>query len=312
VWFGDYGTGPAVVLAHGGMGNAGNFGHQVPALVDAGYRVIAIDTRGHGRSGWDGTAFSYTQFAEDVLAVLDHLRIERAAVVGWSDGACTGLALAKAHSERVAGVFFFACNVDTSGVRPFKMTDMIGNCLERHRKDYASLSPTPERFEMMSEALQEMQGSQPNYSRADLCAISVPVTVAWAEDDSLSAPAMRAISPTPFPMHGWWNCRVSAILRRCSGRRFSMQRCWSFWRPISAGRHDSVARQLAVCQDPRRLAAFEESQRLFHWRESGAFRHSGSRSQLGSPLLNRTIPKAAVGAGCLNPLTLTLAPWHSP
>ncbi|WP_144408407.1 alpha/beta fold hydrolase, partial [Devosia psychrophila] len=112
------------------MGNAGNFGHQVPAFVDAGYRVIAIDSRGHGRSGWDGTPFSYVQFTEDVLAVLDQLRIERAAVVGWSDGAFTGLALARAHPERVAGVFFFACNVDASGAWPFEMTEVIGNCLK--------------------------------------------------------------------------------------------------------------------------------------------------------------------------------------
>lgn len=188
VWFGEYGAGPAVVLAHGGMGNASNFGHQVPAFVDAGYRVIAIDSRGHGRSGWDGTPFSYVQFAEDVLAVLDQLGIERAAVVGWSDGAFTGLALARAHPERVAGVFFFACNVDASGAWPFEMTEVIGNCLKPHRKDYAMLSPAPERFDMMSAALQEMQGSQPNYSPADLGAISVPVTVAWAASDEFIRP----------------------------------------------------------------------------------------------------------------------------
>jgi non-heme chloroperoxidase len=188
VWFGDYGAGPAVVLAHGGMGNANNFGHQVPALVAAGHRVIAVDTRGHGRSGWDGAPFSYIQFAEDILAALDHLQIARAAVVGWSDGACTGLALAKAHPERVTGVFFFACNVDASGARPFAMTDVIGNCLVRHRKDYAALSPAPDNFDEMSAALQEMQASQPNYSSADLGAISVPVTVAWTAKDEFIRP----------------------------------------------------------------------------------------------------------------------------
>lgn len=188
LWFGDYGVGPAVILAHGGLGNAGNFGHQVPALVDAGYRVIAIDSRGHGRSGWDGTPFSYVQFAEDALAVINDLGIERAAVVGWSDGACTGLALAKAHPKRVQGVFFFACNVDASGARPFEMTDVIGNCLTRHRKDYAMLSPIPHRFEEMSAMLGKMQSSQPNYSPANLSAISVPVTVAWAEKDEFIRP----------------------------------------------------------------------------------------------------------------------------
>ena len=54
IWFASFGAGPAVLLLHGGMGNANNFGHQVPALLAAGYRVVAIDSRGQGRSSWDG------------------------------------------------------------------------------------------------------------------------------------------------------------------------------------------------------------------------------------------------------------------
>lgn len=183
VWYADCGAGPAVMLLHGGMGNSGNFGHQVPALLAAGFRVVVMDSRGQGRSGWDGTPFSYEQFAGDALAILDALGIERAAVVGWSDGACTGLAMAKAAPHRVAGVFYFACNVDGSGALPFVMTDVIGNCLTRHQKDYAALSPRPERFDEMSAALQVMQGSQPDYSAQDLREIAVPVTVAQAERD---------------------------------------------------------------------------------------------------------------------------------
>jgi len=183
LWHAGFGEGPAVMLLHGGMGNANNFGHQVPALVQAGYRVVAMDSRGHGRSSWDGGPFSYTQMAEDAFAVLDRLGVGRAAVVGWSDGACTGLAMAKAAPERVAGVFFFACNVDGTGTLPFAMTETIGNCLTRHQKDYAALSPQPERFDEMSAALQAMQASQPDYSAADLRSISVPVTVAQAERD---------------------------------------------------------------------------------------------------------------------------------
>jgi pimeloyl-ACP methyl ester carboxylesterase len=188
LWFGDYGSGPAVVLLHGGLGNAGNFGHQVPALLARGYRVIAVDSRGQGRSGWDGRPFSYDQFAEDLVAVLDHLGVARAAIIGWSDGACTGLAMARAHPERVAGVFYFACNVDPTGAWPFEMTDVIGNCVTRHQKDYAALSPTPEGFETMSQALQVMQSSQPNYSQNDLKSIGVPVTVAQAEADEFIRP----------------------------------------------------------------------------------------------------------------------------
>ncbi|KRB01289.1 alpha/beta hydrolase [Devosia sp. Root685] len=197
VWFASFGEGPAVLLLHGGLGNSNNFGHQVPALMDAGYRVVVIDSRGHGRSSWDGGAFSYRQFADDAFAVLDRLGIETVAIVGWSDGACTGLAMAKAAPERVAGVFYFACNVDASGSLPFVMSDTIGNCLTRHRKDYAALSPQPERFDEMSGKLQVMQGSQPDYSAADLREISVPVTVAQSErDEFIRAEHARYIAGT--------------------------------------------------------------------------------------------------------------------
>lgn len=197
VWFASFAAGPAVLLLHGGMGNSNNFGHQVPALIEAGYRVVVIDSRGHGRSSWDGGAFSYAQFAEDAFAVLDRLGIDSVAVVGWSDGACTGLAMAKAAPERVAGVFFFACNVDASGSLPFVMSDTIENCLTRHQKDYAALAPQPWRFEEMSQKLQVMQGSQPDYSADDLRSIGVPVTVAQAErDEFIRAEHARYIAET--------------------------------------------------------------------------------------------------------------------
>jgi pimeloyl-ACP methyl ester carboxylesterase len=183
IWFASFGQGPAVVLLHGGMGNATNWGFQVPALVDAGYTAIVIDSRGQGRSSRDDRPFSYAQMAEDTLAVLDHLEIARAAFVGWSDGAVTSLLLADGHPERVAGVFFFACNVDPTGTRPFVYTDVIGRCLSRHKKDYAALSPTPDDFDAVFEAVGEMQRSQPNLTPSDLARIAVPFWSVLGEHD---------------------------------------------------------------------------------------------------------------------------------
>lgn len=82
-----------VVLLHGGLGHSGNWGYQVPALLGAGYQVILIDSRGHGRSTRDRRPFTYELMASDVLAVLDELGIAKASLVGWSDGACTALIL---------------------------------------------------------------------------------------------------------------------------------------------------------------------------------------------------------------------------
>ncbi|HZY67865.1 MAG TPA: alpha/beta hydrolase [Devosia sp.] len=168
IWYSSVGQGPAVVLLHGGMGNSANWGFQVPALLAAGYRAILIDSRGQGRSSADGGPLSYDRMAEDTLAVLDHLRIDRAAFVGWSDGAVTSLVLSEKHPDRSAGVFFFACNVDPSGAKPFVYTDIIGRCLSRHRKDFGALSPNPDGFQATSETVSHMQSTQPNYTAEDL------------------------------------------------------------------------------------------------------------------------------------------------
>jgi pimeloyl-ACP methyl ester carboxylesterase len=183
LWFVSYGAGAPVLLLHGGMGHSGNFALQVPALVAAGYRPILLDTRGHGRSTRDEKPFSYRLLASDVVALLDHLGLERAPIVGWSDGADTGLVLAHDQPGRVSGLFFFACNVDPTGTLPFEMTPVIQNCVDRHAKDFAALSPTPEQFGELGPALGPMQASEPNYSADDLAAIRTPVTVAYASGD---------------------------------------------------------------------------------------------------------------------------------
>lgn len=199
IWHASYGAGPAVILLHGGMGHSGNWGHQVAALLAAGRRVVLIDSRGHGRSSSDGRPFSYGQIADDLAAVMDALGIERAALLGWSDGAVVALTLAMRAPERVAGVFFFACNVDPSGVKPFEFTPIVGRCLSRHTADYASLSATPDQFEAFSEAVGLMQRTQPDYAAAELARVSVPVTVAQSEHDEFITPEHAAYLAATIP-----------------------------------------------------------------------------------------------------------------
>jgi len=166
-----------------GWVNSGNWGYQVPALVEGGFRAILIDSRGHGRSTRDAQPFSYELMASDVLAVMDALHIEKAAFVGWSDGACTALILAAKAPSRAAGVFFFACNMDPSGLKPFEATPAVNRCFARHAKDYAELSATPERFKNFVEDVSLMGRTQPNHSAHDLAKISVPVLIVQSEHD---------------------------------------------------------------------------------------------------------------------------------
>jgi pimeloyl-ACP methyl ester carboxylesterase len=119
---------------------------------------------------------------------MDVLGIARAALVGWSDGACTSLILADQAPERVAGVFYFACNMDPSGAKEFKLTPILERCIHRHIQDYQTLSATPDQWGPFSDAVSRMQSTQPNYSAADLARISVPVTVVQSEHDEFIKP----------------------------------------------------------------------------------------------------------------------------
>ena len=183
IWYATYGSGSPVILLHGGLGHSGNWGYQVPALIKSGYRAVLIDSRGHGLSTRDSRPFMYELMASDVLAVMDALHLEKAAVVGWSDGACTALILGRQAPARVAGVFFFACNMDPSGVMEIKPNPVLDRCFGRHAKDYARLSATPDQFKPFVEAVSLMMKTQPNYSANDLAEIRVPVTIAQSEDD---------------------------------------------------------------------------------------------------------------------------------
>jgi pimeloyl-ACP methyl ester carboxylesterase len=184
IWYTVYGSGPPVILLHGGFGNGENWGHQLPALIAGGYRVVLIDSRGHGRSTRDARPLTYELMASDVLTVMDALHLEKAAVVGWSDGATTALVLAMKDPARVAGVFFFGGNMHTSGVKQISgQNPIISRIFGRHVKDYARLSATPGEFKAFAEAVELMMKTDPNYSAEDMAGIRVPVTIVQSAHD---------------------------------------------------------------------------------------------------------------------------------
>lgn len=108
IGFDEYGEGRrAVVLIHGLLMNSRMYERLGPALGERGNRVICVDLLGHGRSDQpeDLRLYSMPLFAEQVVAVLDHLELETAVVGGTSLGANVALELAVSHPERAAGLF---------------------------------------------------------------------------------------------------------------------------------------------------------------------------------------------------------------
>ena len=111
-----YGRGSPVILLHGGLANADYWGNQIQELAPH-HAVVAMDSRGHGRSTRDPRPYGYDLMADDVVALMDVLKVPKADIVGWSDGGILGLDLAMRHPDRVGKIFAFAANTVTSGVK---------------------------------------------------------------------------------------------------------------------------------------------------------------------------------------------------
>ena len=182
IWYASFGRGEPVLLIHGGLANSNYWGHQVRALQKH-YRVVVMDSRGHGRSSRNEQPYGYDLMASDVLGLMDHLGIKKAAIVGWSDGAIIGLDIAMHHPERVSRLFAFAANSDPSGVADIAKSDVFNAYIERAGEEYKRLSPTPTEYKSFVEQITKMWETQPNWTEADLAAIKVPTWIVDADHD---------------------------------------------------------------------------------------------------------------------------------
>ncbi len=94
------GTGPALILLHGGMGSRDDLRLQITALAKT-HKVIALDSREQGRSSTSDTQISYDLMAQDVLALADHLNLQKFSLMGQSDGGITALKVAITAPARI-------------------------------------------------------------------------------------------------------------------------------------------------------------------------------------------------------------------
>lgn len=182
IWYAEFGRGEPVILLHGGLANSNYWGNQIPALAKT-YRVVVMDSRGHGRSTRDDRPFGYDLMASDVIGLMQFLKIDKAAIVGWSDGAILGLDIAIHHPERLTKLFAFAANSDPSGVKDVTKSPVFAAFIARAEKEYAKLSPTPAGYKAFLTQITEMWQTQPSFTAADLQSITVPTWIVDADRD---------------------------------------------------------------------------------------------------------------------------------
>ena len=177
LYYETYGQGKPLLLIHGNGGSIRDWRYQIPYFSQY-YKVIAVDSRAQGKSIDNSDVLNYEMMTDDFAALLTHLKIDSAYVVGWSDGGINGLLLAIRHPEKVKKLAITGANLkpDTSVIDP-EGTKMITTDLAKLRaaEQTAVTKNTIKLLHMME--------VEPHISLADLHTIKCPTLVIGGDFD---------------------------------------------------------------------------------------------------------------------------------
>jgi pimeloyl-ACP methyl ester carboxylesterase len=203
----DQGEGEPIVLVHGfASTKEGNWVNPgwLGALTRAGRRAIALDNRGHGASSklYEPAAYHSATMAEDVRALMDHLGLARADVMGYSMGARITACIAQAHPERVRAAILGGLGIRL--VEGVGLPETIADALEA--PSLADVrDPTGRTFRSFAEQTKSdlralaacIRGSRQVLAREQVEAFTMPVMVAVGTEDEVagSASALAALIP---------------------------------------------------------------------------------------------------------------------
>jgi pimeloyl-ACP methyl ester carboxylesterase len=187
IYYEEYGTGEPLLLLHGNRGSIKAFGFQIPELSKH-YHVIAVDSRGQGKSTEDGKTYTYDLFAEDMNALLNSLHIDSANVLGWSDGGNTGLIIAMKYPRKVKKLVTMGANVfiDNTVVDKWVFA-ALDKQLKEFRGDTTYKGQNRIRFV-------NLLLTEPKHTFAELHSITCPVLVMAGEKDVIKENHTREIA----------------------------------------------------------------------------------------------------------------------
>jgi pimeloyl-ACP methyl ester carboxylesterase len=203
----DEGDGDPIVLVHGFASTKEvNWVYPgwVTTLTRDGRRVIALDNRGHGASAklYDPSAYHSATMADDVCSLLDHLKIERADVMGYSMGARIAAFLTVKHPERVRSAILGGLGIRL--VEGVGLPESIADALEAPSLDDVR-DPTGRVFRIFADQTKSdlralaacIRGSRQTLSRSEVAAIRAPVLVAVGTKDQVAGSAQELAALIP-------------------------------------------------------------------------------------------------------------------
>lgn len=187
IYYEEYGSGDPLLLLHGNSQSIESFRLQIKEFSKY-FRVIAVDTRGHGKTSDQSKRYTYDLFADDMLALIDKLNLDKTNIVGWSDGGNTALIMALKKPEKInkivtmGAVVFIDTTVVSQGI-----FDTV-NAMIKELKNTTSYS-AKQQLRKTTLLLEE-----PHHSFAELHAIKNPVLVMAGEHDLIKPGHTKGIA----------------------------------------------------------------------------------------------------------------------
>ena len=178
----EHGSGEPLVLLHGNGEDSSYFEHQIAFFQDR-YRVIAVDTRGHGKSPRGTAPLTLNQFADDLRAFMDELDIASAHILGFSDGANVAILFALAHPTRVKSLILNGGNLFPEG-----LTEQTRREIDEEYEQAVSAND-----ENLLELLRLMI-DEPHIDPAQLSELNKPTLVVAGTDDMIEETHTRLIA----------------------------------------------------------------------------------------------------------------------
>jgi len=171
IYYEEYGQGEPLIFLHGNNGSIEDFYQQIPFFAKH-YRVIILDTRGQGRStDLTNTPYTYEEFSNDLLQVIQKLNLKKVNLVGWSDGGNTALIFNTQHPELVNKIITIGAVLNPNGVSE----ELIENL-----KSLVNRSSENTNLRLIKLMLNE-----PNITKLELNKIQNPVLVIAGEKDEV-------------------------------------------------------------------------------------------------------------------------------
>jgi pimeloyl-ACP methyl ester carboxylesterase len=212
-----YGQGEPLVLIHGGLTTIGEMRGWVQSLAEK-WQVIAIEMQGHGRTADTDRPLSFTSMGDDIAALLDHLRISKAHLVGHSFGGACAIRTTIQHPDKVRRLVVISSPYARFGWFPEAQRGMsqVGAAMaepliQTPTGQFSRQWPEPQRFPQFLDKMGRVLSEDYDWS-AEIARLDMPVLLVFADNDSVSQKHIAeffALLGGGVKEPGWLNTQLS-------------------------------------------------------------------------------------------------------